>query len=179
MRFMELAQQVAANPADANFTDLRTAYQTSDVYRPFKHISQQKLMNITNHVNNFTEVAATCQNILDANPMDLEARMMLAVAQENTGKPDAAEKNHLFAQRMIDAILNTGTGKSFDGAWQLVSDQEAWTVMRIFGMKAKSYERVFREDKIYDVYQGKIDDRDATMYFDVTHPVQFVEDTIS
>lgn len=175
--FTELAAAAEANPAEADFAALRQAYMTYEK-RSVKHISQQKLMQITNHVTDFAEVARTCQSILEGNPMDLEARMMLAVAQEKAGNSTLAEKNHLFAERLIDAILATRDGKSFETAWKLVSDMEAWTIMRVFGMKAKHHTRHQREDGIFDVYEGVIGDRNVTLYFDVTNPARFIEENV-
>ncbi len=175
--FQTLATAAETNPATADFAALREAYLTY-AKRSVKHISQQKLMQITNHVAGFEEVAQTCQKILDENPMDLEARLFMALAQEKIGNRTEAEKQHLFAERMIDAILATGDGKSFEGAWKLIADMEAWAVMRVFGMRAKSHTRHKQADAIFDVYEGIIGDREVTMYFDVTNPVQFVENSI-
>lgn len=175
--FKELADTAEADPTRVDFSVLRAAYQTYE-HRTIKHITRQKLMQMTNHVTEFKEVAAVCRSILDTNPMDLEARMMIASAYEHMGEKDTAEKHHQFAERMIDAILATGTGKSFEGAWKLVSENEAWTIMRIFGMRPQKHHRHVRDTLIFDVYDGVIGDREATMYFDVTEPVHFVDEHI-
>lgn len=175
--FKELAAATEANPVGADFAALRDAYLNYE-HRAVKHITRQKLMQITNHVTDFSEVETICRNILDTNPLDLEARMMLAVAQERADKKADAEKNHLFVEQMIDTILATGNGKSFETAWKLVSENEAWTIMRVFGMRTKSHTRHQREDGIFDVYEGIIGDREATMYFDVTNPVRFVDHNV-
>ena len=173
--FYELAHTAEDDPDSADFAALRAAYVKSDAYRPYKHIPQQKLLHITNTAADFTEVVDTCTNILHSNPADLEARMTLAIALEKTGNPDQARKAHMFAERMLDAILTTGDGKSFESAFRLVSDTEAWTVMRSFGIKAKSHTRHRREDGVFDVYEGIINDRAVTVYFDVTDPVRIVD----
>ena len=173
--FYELAHAAEADPAGANFAALRQAYVQSDAYRPYKHISQQKLMQITNSVADFQEVVNTCLNILQGNALDLEARMTLAIAYEKIGKSDEARKTHLFAEHMLDAILATGDGKSFESAFRLVADTEAWTVMRSFGIKARSHTRHRRDDGVFDVFEGKIDDRAVTVYFDVTDHVRVVD----
>ena len=176
--FYELAEQAADNPASADFASLRAAYVAGDAYRPLKHITRQKLMQITDGVTDFAEVVRTCQDILKSNPLDLEARMMLAHAQEKSGAGPAAEKSHAFAERMLDAILATGDGKSFETAFPLVAENEAWTVMRVFGIKARSQERHRWEGRVYDVFEGKLRGDDVTIYFDVTDPVRVLDETL-
>lgn len=175
--FKELVTDAETDPSCVDFSTLRTVYQGYE-NRTIKHITRQKLIEMTNHVTEFKEVATVCQSILDTNPMDLEARMMIASAYEHMGEKDTAEKHHQFAERMIDAILATGTGKSFEGAWKLVSENEAWTIMRIFGMRAQKHHRHVQDNLIFDVYDGVIGDREATMYFDVTEPVHFVDEHV-
>ena len=176
--FHDLAQQAEDNPAAADFASLRAAYVAGDAYRPLKHITRQKLMQITDSVTDFDEVVRTCRDILKSNPLDLEARMMLAHAQEKSGDGRAAEKTHAFAERMLDAILMTGDGKSFETAFQLVAENEAWTVMRVFGIKARSKERHRREDRVYEVFEGKLGGDDVKAYFDVTDPVRVLDETL-
>jgi hypothetical protein len=176
--FDDLAAQAEANPTGADFAKLRAAYVVGDAYRPLKHITRQKLMQITDSVTDFDEVVRTCQDILKSNPLDLEARMMLAHAQEKSGDGAAAEKSHTFAERMLDAILATGDGKSFETAFHLVAENEAWTVMRTFGIKARSRERHRRDDRVFDVFEGKIGRDDVTVHFDVTDPVRVLDETL-
>jgi hypothetical protein len=176
--FYALSHAAEQDPSHADFTALRQAYVESKQWRSIKHITQQKLMQITNAAKGFEEVRDTCLNILKANPVDLEARMMLAVALEKLGDAEAAEKAHLFAEKMLDAILATGSGKSFESAIVLVSEMEAWTVMRSFGIKAKSHERHQHDGKIFDVYQGSMGDREVTIYFDVTDFVRFLDEAL-
>lgn len=175
--FYDLAHAAEQEPTAADFVALREAYRTSEAYRPIKHIPQSKLLQITNSADSYVDVISTCENILKANPMDLEARMMLAHAQEHLG--ESAEKTHQFAEGLLDAILASGDGKSLETAWVLLSNHEAWTVMRVFGMKATDQQRVYHDDgRIYDVYQGKIDGQSVQMYFDVTAPTEFIEEAI-
>ena len=176
--FSELAKQAESDPDQMDFAALREAYVQSDIYRPAKHILQSKLMQITNAVKGFEEVAQTCRNILDANPMDLEARMLLGLALEKLGDQVAAEKHHTFANRMIDAILATGDGKALDTAWKVIAEAEPWTVMKVFGMKTTSHSRHVHGDLLIDVFEGRIEEREVKMHFDVTIFVKAIEELI-
>jgi|GEM_PF-4841668 len=176
--FYDLAQVAEANPQTADFAALRQAYVQSDAYRPFKHIPQSKLMQITNSVDGFGEVVDTCKNILLSNPLDLEARMLLAIAYEKAGDTQESEKHHQFAEKMIDAIIATGDGKSFEQAFVIIAENEAWTLMRSFGIKAKTQERHQKDGKIYDVFLGKRGEDEVKVYFDVTLLIQNFDETL-
>jgi hypothetical protein len=176
----ELLRLAEQDPSAADFAALRAAYRQDPDYRTNikKHISQAKLMQITDAAKDFAEVAATCQGLLQANPLDLEARMLLAHAQEKQGQSEAAEKNHRFAERMLDAILATGDGKSAERPFILLAENEAWTVMRSFGIKAKEHLRQAQEERILDIFQGRIGEREVSIFFDVTAPARVVDENI-
>ncbi|NJL93218.1 MAG: DUF4919 domain-containing protein [Anaerolineae bacterium] len=177
--FTSLVQTAEANPAAADFAALRAAYLTSEAYRPAKHIMQSKLMQITNAAPGFEQVSETCRRILSANPMDLEARRLYGLAQEELGNAAAAEQAYAFAEAMIDAILQTGDGKSIEGAWHVVAEAEIWTLFKIFGMRPSGQTRQAVGERIYDIFDGQIDDRPVTMYFDVTPFVRHIDQLIS
>lgn len=177
--FWELAKTAAAKPTQADFAALRTAYVESDAYRPAKHIMQSKLMQITDRAQGFEEVAATCQDILTGNPMDLEARLMLAFAQEKLGENAAAANSTAFANAMLDAILATGDGKSMDTAFQVVAEAEVWTIMKVFEMRTAGHTRHQATDHTIDVFTGKIGEREVEMFFNVTRYVNAINELIS
>lgn len=174
----ELARQAEQNPAQVDFLAMRQAYVQSDAYQPIKHISQSKLMQITDSVQDFGEVVTTCKNILLTNPLDLEARMALAMAYEKVGDAINAERQHAFAEAMLDAILSTGDGKSFEKAFKLVAANEAWTVMRSFGIRVTSQEQHQKDGRVYDVFTGKLGDNVVSVYFDVTDHARFLDNTL-
>ncbi len=170
--FKTLTEVAALDPANADFVALRAAYIDSPVYKPFKHIPQEKLMRITDGASGFEEVAQTCQTILDGNPLDLEARMLLALAQEKLNMASKAEKTHQYAEGLLDAILASGDGKSPETAIVVVAEAEAWTVMRVFGIQAKSQTRTESEARVIDAFKGVLDGAPVTIYFDVTAPAR-------
>lgn len=174
----EMAQRGLKDPSTINFAELRQDYVASEAYRPLKHILQTKLKQITDAATSFEEVAETCRNILLTNPLDLEARMLIGSALEKCGEAQASEEHNRFAEHLLDAILATGDGKSFQSAFHLVAEAEAWTVMRTFGIRATSQERIRQDGRVYDVFDGKLDERDVKIYFDVTDTVQILDATL-
>ncbi len=176
--FFARAKAAEQDPHNADFAALRQAYMHSDAYRPFKHIRQEKLMRITDSAAGFEDVRQACQNILDANPLDLEARMLLGVAYEQLGEAQRAEQAHTFAERLLDAILATGDGKSLETAFVIAAEAEAWTIMRVFGIRAREGERILQDDRVYEAFKGTLDGEAVTIYFDVTAPAQALDDTL-
>lgn len=178
--FYALAHAAENDPDSADFALLRQAYVESPHYQPLKHILQSKLKQITDAAQSLDEVVNTCQNILKNSPLDLEARMLLGAVYAEMGQMEQAEQTRRFAENLLDAILSSGDGKSLASAFRLVAEAEAWTVMRVFGIKATGQERIRAEDgRVYDVFQGKLDDREMSIHFDVTDPVRVLDDTLS
>jgi hypothetical protein len=166
--FYSLAHAAQEDPESADFAALRLAYVQSSVYRPFKHIPQSKLLQITNNAADFAEVSRTCQTLLEANPMDLEARLLLGIAQEKAGQTAQAEKTKRFAEKMLDSILATGNGKTPASALQVIAEAEVWTVIRSFGIRTNSHTRQQTDSHTYDIFTGSIGERQVTIYFDVS-----------
>lgn len=176
--FLARAQTAQESPDQADFAALRRDYVESAVYRPLKHIPQTKLMQITDNAADFHEVIQTCRSLIDAVPLDLEAWRVLALAYEQVGDTDNATRAHRFTEGLLDSILATGNGKSLETAFHLVAENEAWTVMRVFGIRAKGQERLRQDGRVYDIFEGALDDRTVKIYFDVTDPVRVLDQTV-
>lgn len=180
--FLNLARAAETSPETADFLALRRAYMASDIYRPTSHYSSGKLMGNTNGLGSFEEVAAFCTNVLEHNPMDLEARMLLDYALQKTDKADEALRQKAFIRGMLAAIFQNGDGKSFESAWQVVAVAEEYTVLSVLGLKSSSQQLTEHGDQWFDVLQvsqrGKTGEDVHEVYFDITTPFLFLQNML-
>lgn len=176
MDFDELVKQVEDNPEEADFDALRRAYVASERYLPTAHYSYQKLKGNTNSAESFDEVVVFCQQRLDENPMDLEVRMMLDFAYEQLDQYDLAARHHAFVQGMLDAIYDSGDGKSLETAWHVVAVAEEYTVLSVLGLQLQEQALVEANGRYYDVLtcRSRRDGEIVELYFDVTAPYLYL-----
>jgi hypothetical protein len=180
--FRELVTAAEKDPQQADFAALREAYVHSDEYNPAKHFSYHKLIGSTNSAGNFEEVVSFCEKMLEANPMDLEVRMMLEYAFEQLEWFEFAGRQHGFVEGMLGALFNSGDGKSIDTAWQVVAVAEEYTALSVMGLKMLSQELLMVDERYIDVMtvgpRAESDDPPKQLYFDITDPYEHLQNMI-
>jgi hypothetical protein len=180
--FRALAAAAEKDPTTADFPALRQAYINSDDYRPTSHFSHAKLKGNTNHCANFDEVAIFCQKILDDNPMDLEARMLLEFAYDQLEQHDLAANTHAFVGAMLDAIYHSGSGESLETARSVVAVAEEYTLLSVMGLKLIEQALIEENDRYYDKMickpRGQAEADSIDLYFDITAPYTFLQNML-
>ncbi len=180
--FRTLADAAEKDPASADFAALRQAYISSASYQPTTHFSHAKLKGNTNRCENFDEVAIFCQKILDDNPMDLEARMLLEFAYDQLEQHDLAAQTHAFVSGMLDAIYYSGIGDSFETARSVVAVAEEYTLLSVMGLKMIEQALVEQDGDYYDVLtckpRGEGEAEPIDLYFNITAPYSFLQNML-
>lgn len=181
--FRELATAAEKDPQQADFAALRAAYVNSNEYNPTKHFSYHKLIGSTNAAASMEDVVRFCENMLAANPMDLEVRMMLEYAFEQLEWFEFAGKQHAFVEGMLSALFNTGDGKSVESAWQVVAVAEEYTALSVMGLKMHSQQLLMADDRYIDVMtvgpRVESDDPLVQLHFDITAPYLHLQNMLT
>jgi hypothetical protein len=182
LTFEELAAAAERDPANADFAVLRAAYIASEAYQPTNHFSQHKLRGSTNKAQGFEDIVVFCRKLLEDNPMDLEARLLLEFAYDQLEQHDLAVKEHAFVSGMLDAIWDSGDGKSFETAWHVVSVAEEYTLLSIMGLEMQTQELFDHEGRWYDVLTcaspKQPDAGPVKLYFDITDPFNHLNEML-
>ncbi|PJF44929.1 MAG: hypothetical protein CUN55_01460 [Phototrophicales bacterium] len=181
--FLALAQAAFENPEEADFVVLRQAYVESDIYEPTAHYSYHKLMGQTNSATSFEEVAQMCEHLLEANPMDLEVRMLLDYVYSQLEQHDLAAMHHAFVEGMLRAIFNSGDGRSIGSAWEVVAVAEEYTLLSVMGLRLQRQALVEEDGVFYDVLSvmPRTSDNEADileLYFDITAPFNYLRNNL-
>lgn len=135
-RYAELLAAAQADPAGADFHALRMAYAQSTQYRPY---TQQKgLIAALDGALRAADLDAALDAttaLLNASYLDIEAHMAAAYVYTLREDIERAAHHQAFANGLIRAILDTGTGRDPDGAFIVLDIPEEYTVMRILGLE--------------------------------------------
>lgn len=177
--FETLARQAQEDPASADFVALRKAYMASKHYHPTSHFSASKLMGNTNTLQSFEEVVSFCQKVLQNNPMDLEAWLLMEYAYERLEQADAAARAHQFILGMLSAILQSGDGKSPETAWQVVAVAEEYTLITVMGYQPQRQQLLELDGQFFDrlmcVKRATPDEGVTEFYFNITKPFNYLQ----
>lgn len=177
--FLELVQAAFDDPENADFAALREAYVESDIYEPTAHFSYHKLIGQTNSAEDFDDVARFCERTLEANPMDLEVRMLLDYAYNQLEQHDLSARHHAFVVGMLQAIFNSGDGRSLENAWDVVAVSEEYTLLSVMGLRMERQSLVEEGGGFYDVLSVMPNNSEGNstpleLYFNITSPFTYL-----
>lgn len=134
--YSELLAAAQADPASADFHALRMAYAQSAQYRPY---TQQKgpiaALDDALRAADLDAALGAATALLDANYLDIEAHMAAAYVYTMREAIERAAHHQAFANGLIRAILDTGTGRAPNSAFIVIDIPEEYTVMRILGLE--------------------------------------------
>lgn len=101
---------------------------------------------------------------IEACPVDIDYRLLHALALEGLGREREAELHLEWFNGLIESILASGDGKSAETAWVVISVFEEYSLMRALGMHPK---RQALLDGGIDEMTVEIDGQpETTVYFD-------------
>ena len=103
---------------------------------------------------------------------------MLDFAYSEMEQHDLAAQHHAFISGNLDAIWDSGNGKSFESAWVVVSVAEEYTLISIMGYKMQQQRLIEHAGRYYDVLDCVLR-KDETaesveFYFDITDPFSYL-----
>lgn len=149
--FARLLAAAQADPAHADFHALRMAYAQSDQYRPY---TQQKgLLAALNRALRGKDLDAAleaAQALLAANPLDIEAHMAAVYVYTMREDLEQAAFHQAFANGLIHAILDTGTGRDPDAAFLVIDIPEEHTILRLLGLEPEQQTLIQHEGQWLD-----------------------------
>lgn len=135
-RYFDLLAAAQGDPASADFHALRMAYAQSGQYRPY---TQQKgLIAALDSALRAADLGAALDAataLLNANYLDIEAHMAAAYVYTMQEEAERAAYHQTFANGLIHAILDTGTGHDPGSAFIVLDIPEEYTIMRILGLE--------------------------------------------
>ena len=174
--YHELLSAAKEDPSSADYHTLRMAYTRSDRYRPY---TQQKgliaALDTALRASDLDGALNVAQQLLGANYLDIEAHMAAAYVYTMQENVEMAAHHQLFANGLIKAILNSGTGRDPDSAFIVIDIPEEYTIMRILGLEPSGQKLLNQQGRwldAFDVHQrGAGDDATAfKIYFNIDLP---------
>ena len=167
-----LLEKVKQKDPSVNFTELRHAFYESDHYDPYAPMRTYKPLNAALAQKNYEEVLKIAESVLATNFVEVNAHMAAQIAYRETGNAERAEFHKFMADGLLKSIKSTVDGKSPEKAFEVISINEEYGLIRSLGLRPIRQALVRDKDHSYDAITV-IDpqtNQESNIYFNIDKP---------
>ncbi len=117
------------------------------------------------------KAAALAEDWLKANPLDIDANYLCEIAYDKLGRKDDEARTHNLLMALLQSVMGGKNGKTPETAWNAVSVDEEYQILRLIGAKPKSQALLSDKGSHYDamtVTRGD-NDKEITIHFNIDY----------
>ena len=159
-------------------TEDRLAYVASPEYNPYETESRDLKKTATELLEKkkYSKAIAHAKKGLTFSKYDIDLLILLASAYRESGDIQNADKIREQWMSLVDSILESGNGREFKTAFQVISVSEEYAVLRVLGLQPTRQSVVPHESSSFDVMQVKDprSGKDFTFYFNIDLPKKWL-----
>jgi hypothetical protein len=135
LTYDSLLEQVKKGDPAADFTALRLAYADN----PPKDsggidADANKEMHSALRSKQYSKAIEYAEKIVKGKFVDINAHLVLAIAYKEKNDKDKEKFHSYVAEGLIKSILKSGDGKSQETAFVVISTDEEYVILRVFGL---------------------------------------------
>jgi hypothetical protein len=132
-------------------------------YRPLNAALNQK---------NYEEVLKIADSVLAKNFVEINAHMAAQIAHQELGNADRAQFHKFMADGLLKSIKGNGDGKSVDTAFEVISINEEYGLIRSLGVRPIKQALVENKGRSYDgiAVVDPQTSRESVIYFNIDRP---------
>ena len=166
-----LVEKVKQKDASVNFTELRLAFYESPHYSPYAPMMTYRPMNAALNQKNYEEALKIAETVLAKNFVEINAHMTAQIAYQETGNAERAQFHKFMVDGLLNSIKGKNDGKSFDTAFEVISINEEYGLIRSLGLRPIRQGLIQEKGHSYDAItmvdsQGK----ESVLYFNIDKP---------
>jgi hypothetical protein len=150
------------DPVD--FLALRTEYGDRSDYRAVCEDGRPvREWNRAAEAQDWPALLASTSKWLDGCPVDIDAHMLISIADAQTGQHVDAGAHATWFRGLVDSIVASGNGTSSDSPFVVISVQEEYALLRALHLQPKRQSLL--NGGIDAIAVSDAEGREATMYF--------------
>lgn len=180
-KYQTLVARLKQGDKTVDFLELRRAYADSAEYTDGSNPDESKAMSGAFNKGDFAQALAHSKKILDDFYLDIDAHHIAYLAAREMHHPEEAEFHNYIVHGLIDAIFHTGDGKSPKTAWEVISTDEEYVILRVLGLNPASQSLMNSGAHSYDklnVIDPKTQQK-VTLYFNIDTPMNHLHRILS
>jgi Domain of unknown function (DUF4919) len=103
------------------------------------------------------------------NPLDIDANLLIEIASEKLGRKDEQARQHNLLMALLKSVMAGMDGKTTGTAWNAVSVDEEYQVLRLIGLKPKSQALLNDKGSNFDAMTvtNPDDGKELTIHFNI------------
>ncbi len=180
-QYLNLLARLRQGDITVDFLELRRAYADSAEYTDATDSDELKAMYGAYHRGDYKEALKHSQQLLAKCYLDIDAHQVAFLANREMHVDEEAEFHHRIAHGLIQAIFQTGDGKTAETAWQVLTVHEEYVVLGVLGLQPGSQSLVHKGKHSYDVLEPtdpKTHEK-VTLYFNIDKPMEHMSKLFS
>jgi len=168
-----LLERVKKHDPAADFTALRLAYAD----KPPKNSgdADPKLVDSMHSAMRdkmYAKAIEYAEKIIQNKYVDINAHLIASVANKEQGNAEKEKFHRYVAEGLINSIINSGDGKKPETAFTVISTEEEYVILRVYGLMPGSQALLSVDGHYYDKLDAtnpKTNEK-VTLYFNIDRP---------
>lgn len=158
-----------------DFTELRIAFYESENYNPHTPMMTYRPLYGALGQKNFTEAIKIAESVLEKNIVEVNAHMVAQVAYQETGNAERGQFHKFMADGLLNSIKSKGDGKSPATAFEVISINEEYGLLRSIGLKPIRQALVEEKGHLFDALTvvDPQTNQQHVVYFNVDRPFKW------
>jgi len=180
-KYLALLARLKQGDVTVDFLELRRAYADSPEYTDATDSDELKAMYGAYHRGDYQEALKHSQQLLARCYLDIDAHQVAFLANREMHVEEEAEFHHRIAHGLIQAIFQTGDGKTAETAWEVLTVHEEYIILGVLGLQPGSQSLVHKGKHNYDVLEPtdpKTHEK-VTLYFNIDKPMEHLNKLLS
>ena len=160
---------------EVDFTKLRQAFYESADYNPDAPMLTYRPLYGALTQTNYAEAIKIAQSVLEKNFVEVNAHIVAHVAYRESGDTERAQFHKYVADGLLNSIKSTGDGKSVDTAFNVISINEEYGLLRSIGLTPIHQALIANKGHSFDaltVVDPKTNQQ-SLVYFNVDKPFKW------
>ena len=167
-----LLEKVKQKDPSVNFTELRLAFYESPHYNPYTPMLTYRPLNAALAQKNYEEALKIAESVLAKNFVEINAHMTAQIAHQEQGNTERAQFHKFMTDGLLNSIKSNGDGKSVDSAYEVISINEEYGLIRSLGLRPIRQALVENKGHRYDAVTvvDPQTGKESVIYFNVDKP---------
>lgn len=171
VQYQQLVERAKNRNSDVDFVELIAAASDWE-------LSEKTLINVPNRTEmveafekkNYRRAVQLAELVLDYEFTNGGLHLATANSYKELGETERADFHRYISERILNALLSTGDGKTAETAYCVQGISEEYRIMRHLGYKVSSQAFIMGTGSNYDVLLGKDEKtkKEVGLYFDIS-----------
>lgn len=168
--YVQLVERAKKGDPTVSFKELRRVFAEWQCQKNTDAPDRQAMVDAFNK-KDYAKAVELVEGVLDYEYVQRGLHLAAEDAYRHLGNTTKADEHKAVAEKLLDALLTSGDGKSAKTAFFVLSIREEYFVMSQLGYKPSSQALVSEGDRMFDVLSGTDTKtgNQVSLYFDITN----------